>query len=168
MEPDGDDGHVADDPDRFFGIPAEEFGGVRHFSAGVGQGLAVFEGDEVGDLLAALGHQLEAAAQDFGATARRRRGPLREGCCRGVDGGEAVLDVGVGDVGDDGSVGGVDHLDGVTAAGVLPVPGDQQLAGHRQAVDVERFLGGKESHQWSLVLISGWCGRRRRRRERWR
>jgi hypothetical protein len=92
-------------------------------------------------LLAALGHQVKAAAEDFGAAPGRGRGPLREGCRRGVDGGEAVLDVGVGDVGDDGSIGGVDHFDGVSVAGILPVPGDQQLAGHRQAVDVERFRG---------------------------
>jgi hypothetical protein len=139
------DGYVADDPYCLLGVPAEEFRGVRHFAAGVGKRLAVFEGDKAGELFPAFGHQLEAAAEDFGAAAGRRGRPFGEGGRGGVNGGEAVLDVGVGDRCDDGGVGGVDDVDSSAACGVPPVPRDEQLAGDGQSFEIERFLGGKES-----------------------
>ena len=45
-----------------FGEPAEEFSGVGGFALCVGPGLAVFERDQAGEVLKALGEQVKRSA----------------------------------------------------------------------------------------------------------
>ena len=73
----GGDGELAVEAHRLLGEPAEELGGIGDLAGGVGQRLAVLERDELGQHLAALEHQLEAAAEDLRALARRRWRPRR-------------------------------------------------------------------------------------------
>jgi hypothetical protein len=56
-----------------FGEPAEELGRIGRLAHRVGAGLAVFQRDQMGEILEPRGHQLPCLAQDLGAFARRAR-----------------------------------------------------------------------------------------------
>ena len=64
-------GDLAQHMTAFFRVPAIEFGGIQHFGARVGQRLAVFQADQIGQPFDILDDLLIALAQDFGAEARR-------------------------------------------------------------------------------------------------
>ena len=79
LAPDGAVRSVAVDTDRLLAEPTEELRGVGDLAAGVGERLAHLQRHEVGEILAALGHQFEGLAQCLGTGAWRSRGPLRLG-----------------------------------------------------------------------------------------
>ena len=65
------------DANRLLGVPAEELGGVGDLATGIGERLAVLEGDQPCELVGVLHHQLPRAPQDLAPLARRRRRPRR-------------------------------------------------------------------------------------------
>ena len=143
LAPAGRDGELAVQPDRFLGEPAEELGRVGDLAGGVGQRLAVLERDQLGQHVAALDHQLVAAAQDLGALARGGRGPGRRRRVGGVHGGEGVLDRAVGDGGDGAAGRGIDDVDARPAPGRRAPPmrrSPGSVAGSNERARVGRLV----------------------------
>ena len=91
LVPLGRDREVAVGAHGLLGEPAQELGGVGGLAARLGERLAHLAHDHARDLVVALGHQVERAAEDLGALARGARGPVLGGGRRGVHGGDAVL-----------------------------------------------------------------------------
>ena len=83
--------NLADVAHRFFRVPAEELGGIGDLAAGIGQCLAVLDGDQLGEPLGVAHDQLIGLAQDLGALARLSPGPARKGIARRIDRGLGVL-----------------------------------------------------------------------------
>jgi hypothetical protein len=81
----------ARDPHGFLGVPAEELSGVGHFRAGVGDGLAVLDADQTGEVLSTLGHQVKGPPEHPGPVAWRRAGPGRHGRSGYLDGSHRVF-----------------------------------------------------------------------------
>jgi hypothetical protein len=61
---------AAEDADRLLRVPAEELCGVGHLAAGIRHRLAVLDDDQPGQVVGALGEQVEGAAEDLGALPR--------------------------------------------------------------------------------------------------
>jgi hypothetical protein len=93
--------HLAADPDRLLGEPAEELGGVDDLALGLGQQLAVLGHHGVGQLVDFGVHQVERPAQDLRALAGRGSGPRFPGRGRDVDRGDALVGGRGGDLGQD-------------------------------------------------------------------
>jgi hypothetical protein len=98
-----------------FGEPAEELGGIGRLALRVRARLAVFQRDEMGEMVEPRGHQLPCAAQHLGAFARRPRGPVGHGAFGGIERRVGIRDVGGGDGGEHLLGGGVDDVEAVGA-----------------------------------------------------
>ena len=88
------------DPHGLLGEPAEELRRVGDLGLGLRERLAHLERHHHRELVRALGDQLERAAQDLAALARRVRGPLALHGAAGVERGLRVVGRRVGDGGD--------------------------------------------------------------------
>ena len=108
------------DPHGLLGEPAQELGGVGDLGLGLGERLAHLERHQQRQLVGALVHRLERAAQDLAALARRMRRPLVLHGARGVERRRGVVGRRVGDL-------------------------DERLAG-RRVLDVERLAATASRH----------------------
>ena len=106
----------------------EDGDGAAHLAAGPLDGLAVLGGDQLGDLLGALGEAAYDVVEGGGPYVRRGRGEL---LAHGVRGGDGLLDLGVGRHGD--------RADGAAVPGVGDV--EAVLAGGRAACQPEGVGG---------------------------
>ena len=79
------------------GEPAQELPAVGDLSVGLGQRLAHLEGHELGEVVLALGDELEGLAQDLAALTRGGVGPGFLGTDGGVEGVGALVDGRIGD-----------------------------------------------------------------------
>ena len=119
--------HVALGTHRLFGVPAKELRGVGDFATRVGERLAVLPDDQPREVLRALGHELEGAAEEFGALPGWGGGPGGEGGGCGAHRREPVLNRRAGDDGDHLAGGGVLDIKGLVVGRVRPTARDQQL-----------------------------------------
>ena len=97
---------------------------ARHFAERIRQHLAVFLGEEAGDLLAIGRHQLAHMEHDLGATRQVGGTPGRQ---RGLGDRDGVVDLG--------DVGETDLTLHLSGGGVVDLAGASGLAGHGAAVD---------------------------------
>ena len=118
------------DADGLFGVPAEELGCVTNLALGIGEGLAVFERDQFGELVGMVDQDLLARAKDLGASTGGHLGPFDLGSRGRVDRSARVGGSSVSDGGDDVTVGGVGHIDSVATCTVDPRATNQQLFFH--------------------------------------
>ena len=88
---------AAVDAHGLLGEPAEELRAVGDLALRLLDGLAHLEAHQLGEVVGPLGDQLERAAQDLAALARRRRPPLLLGLGGRVERVDGVVDVAVGD-----------------------------------------------------------------------
>ena len=79
------------------GEPTQELPAVGDLSVGLGQRLAHLEGHELGEVVLALGDELEGLAQDLTALTRGGVGPGLLGTDGGVEGVSALVDGSIGD-----------------------------------------------------------------------
>ena len=112
---------------RFVGKPFDERRAVSHFAARFRQRLALFDGQDRGEVVD-IGHaQVEPAAQDGAAFLGRFRAPSRERGLGGCDGaarfGGAQLRHGA----EHAAVGGIVHGKDGAIVGVNPLAGDVAL-----------------------------------------
>jgi len=123
--------HVAAvDADGLLGEPPQEVRGVGDLRTGFSQSLAHLERHQQRELLGARGERLVSAAQDLAPLPRRPRGPL--GLALGGRGerGERVGRLGVGDLEQRISGGGILDGESPRAGGGTPVPVDVELRGN--------------------------------------
>ncbi len=107
-----------------FGEPFDEAGGIGDFALGFGQALALFAGQQAAQGVLLAHHQIEPAAQDAGAFARRLRGPGLHRGLGGGDGAEGLRGAHVGDGRQHLACGRVGYFDGSAAVGVDPAAVD--------------------------------------------
>ena len=139
---------LAGDTHCFLAEPAEELRRIGHLAAGLGDGLAVLELQQRGDLGLLGHHRLEAAAQDLGPLPRRCGRPAAPGARRGVHGVAAVVGRGGRNAGD--------HLAGGRVVDVQRAVGSSPVAVDEQSLEsVERIDHGR-----SLPVRA--CSRRQR------
>jgi hypothetical protein len=91
----------------FFGEPAEELGGIGGLALGVRARLAVFQRDEMGEIVQPRGHQLPRLAQDLGAFARLRAAQSAMAAFGGIERRIGIRDLGGGDEASTSSVAGL-------------------------------------------------------------
>lgn len=84
---------VAVDPGRLLGEPLEEVGGVGGLSSGIGQGLAVLQGDDLGDVLGVFDHEVVPAAEKTRSLLRGNLAECLEGIVGSIDGNLSVFSV---------------------------------------------------------------------------
>ena len=94
----------------FFGKPAEEFGGIGGLAHGIGAGFAVFQRDQMREMLKPRCHQLPRFAQHLRAVARRLGGPFFHRSFSGIQCSICIRDFRRGDRGDHFFCGGVQHV----------------------------------------------------------
>jgi hypothetical protein len=119
---------AAVDADGLLGEPPEELRAVGDLPLRLLDRLAHLEAHQLGEVVGPLGDQLERATKDLAALAWRRRPPLLLDLHGRVQRVDRVVDVPVGDVGDDGAVGGVTYGERGAAVGLAPGPADEEPA----------------------------------------
>ena len=130
--------------------PAQELAAVGDLAARLGERLAHLDRHEQREVLLALLQQVERAAQDLGALARRRRRPRRERLDRGIQRRLAVGGRGVRDLLDDRAGRRVVDLQRLAALGGAPLAADEQRVGHAR----QQFGLTVVGHGDSLVVCS--------------
>ncbi len=110
--------------EAFLDLPIHFADGGVDFGEGFLEGLAVFCGEDGGDGLAAIAHQVEGLGEEGGALVRGEAAPGGEGGGGGVDGAGAVFASGGGpEAGDFGEARGVALFEG--CGGVNPASADE-------------------------------------------
>ncbi len=130
LVPGGRDAHRAVDANGLLRVPSEEVRGVGDLGSGVGQGLAVLTGDELGEFVGVVGHLLPHGAQQFAAIPRRRGRPVLLGRRGGVTGPGGIGGSAERDITDGLSCAGIDHVDAIAIGPRYPLPPDEQLRLH--------------------------------------
>ena len=95
----------------FFGEPAEEFGGIGGLAPGVDTGLAVFQRDQMGEVVEPGGHQLPRFSKHLGTLSRGSCGPVGHGAFGGVERGIRLCGAGRGNRGENLFGRGVQHVE---------------------------------------------------------
>ncbi len=107
-----------------FSEPFDEAGGVGDLALGLGQALALLAGQQAAEGVLLAHHQIEPAAQDAGAFARRLGGPRLHRGFSGGDGAAGLRGAHVGDGRQNLASGRVGHFNGPAAVGVDPAAVD--------------------------------------------
>ncbi|MNI37053.1 hypothetical protein D3C73_911260 [compost metagenome] len=131
--------HPAIGTTAFFGVPVDVITGPEGFHARLGQRLALFEGDQGGNFVGAVTHQVGSAAQHFGALVGRRLAPHLK-TTRGSR--QRAIQIGgtrQAQVGDDLAGGRVEHIGAAWVIAGRPLPVDQK--------------GFYDSHGWHFLHI---------------
>jgi hypothetical protein len=132
--------HVAADPHRLLGEPAEELGAVRDLATRLGERLAHLHGHQRGEIVLAFDDEFVGSAQDFAPFPGRGAGPVVLPGGGHVDGPLGVPLAAVGDRGQHLLGRRVDDLQGPAGRRGLPGPVDEQAGG--DAVDDLLGAGG--------------------------
>ena len=111
----------------FFGKPLDDVGGRHGLDFGFGQGLALFLGEQFGNLRGAFAHQGCGLAHDRAALVGGHIAPQLETLLRGLRSPLQVGDAGMGQAADFGAGGGVEHGQGAAAFGIAPLAIDEEL-----------------------------------------
>ncbi len=128
---DGADRHLAEIAHAFFGVPAEELGGVGDLAARVRQRLAVLERDQLREPLGVAHDQFEGLAQDLAALARLLRRPGRR--TRRAPASSAALASSTRGAGDRGDLllgRRIDHVEARAVGGFAPLAADPEVGRH--------------------------------------
>lgn len=80
---------------RLLAEPLEKVGSVGRLALGVGNGLAVLPGDELGNVFGVFVHEVEPLAQQLGALAAGLRAERLEGLGSRLDSALGVVDIGL-------------------------------------------------------------------------
>ena len=120
-------GVLADIAHRFLGVPAEEFRGISDLAAGVGERLAVLDGDQLRQPLGVAHDQVVGFAQNFGALARLLGGPAGKRGARRIDRSLGVFDRCARDRGDLVLGRRIDHVEAAAVGGFAPFAADPQI-----------------------------------------
>ena len=117
------------DANRLLGEPAEEVGGVGDLGLGVGDGLAHLQGHEQGQLVDAVHEGLERPPEDLAPPPGGGGRPSGLSGGGGIEGGDGVAGVGVGDLGQHRARRRVLDLEAPPGRSGPPLPVDEDLTG---------------------------------------
>ena len=140
--PGGDEASIG--ADALFGEPADHVVGIAQFRAGLGQWLALFQGQDRRDLLDARLEIVGGGMQQPGAVAGRRLAPLAEGV---LGGGKRAVHLGLPRLGDAADLAAgrrIEHRQCLAADAVGPFAGDE-----KSGIGIHGRLVLMSKNQWS-------------------
>jgi len=118
---------VAINPLGFLGKPLQIGRRIVDFASGFGEGLALLGGQQYGQILAVLLHQLKPATQESGTLLGRFGPPGREGRFRSLDRPPGFGNAHLRDATETLAAGRVADFDGLTVIGIAPFAIDVAL-----------------------------------------
>lgn len=148
--------HVAIGALGFFAEPLQKTRGIDHFAHRFGQGFALFQAQQLGQVLLVAEHQVAPALEALAALLGGELAPGRQSPVGGMDGQVGGLRAGALDVCNQGAIGRVEHRVGRSTAGPLAiyvVASTDQRVHATASIRLKRSRPGRASRRMRLPAV---------------